>query len=223
MEWIDPKPGDQIVDAGCGTGKLVKLLADKVGPSGSIVGFDPDQERINVAQERVKDDPHAQFHVCSSQNFPWQEVHNCNHVVSNFVTQWMPHEEKVTFLSNVHKVLRPGGLFASTQPCRLCSNIESVASACGFNYKDWFTLDGKDWFQQKLVDAGFEVVKCDLELSLHKVGAEADYLRWMNATFGSFGFDFLKELDNLTFDWVRCEDGTVAYENQHLMFLAMKK
>ena len=40
-----------ILDMGCGTGYLSSVLADHVGPSGSVLAVDPDLERLNVAKE----------------------------------------------------------------------------------------------------------------------------------------------------------------------------
>ncbi len=41
---LDIQPGDRVLDLGCGPGLWTQLLADAVGPAGSVVGvdFDPD-------------------------------------------------------------------------------------------------------------------------------------------------------------------------------------
>lgn len=40
MDRLEPKPGQQIVDLGCGTGQTTVELARRVSPGGSVVGFD---------------------------------------------------------------------------------------------------------------------------------------------------------------------------------------
>ena len=37
--------GSKVLDLGCGTGFLAKVLADLVGPKGQVVAIDPDTER----------------------------------------------------------------------------------------------------------------------------------------------------------------------------------
>ncbi len=47
------KPGDVVVDAGCGTGWCLQFLARAVGPAGTVIAFDPSPEMLAIARERV--------------------------------------------------------------------------------------------------------------------------------------------------------------------------
>jgi len=46
------RPGDAVLDAGCGTGWCLPELARRVGPAGCVVGFDPSEEMLAIARER---------------------------------------------------------------------------------------------------------------------------------------------------------------------------
>lgn len=46
------RPGETVLDAGCGTGWCIPLLGEAVGPSGSIIGFDPSAEMLALAEQR---------------------------------------------------------------------------------------------------------------------------------------------------------------------------
>jgi len=46
------RPGETALDAGCGTGWCLQRLAQRVGNSGSVIGFDPSPEMLGVAQLR---------------------------------------------------------------------------------------------------------------------------------------------------------------------------
>jgi arsenite methyltransferase len=47
------KPGDTVLDVGCGTGLSFEALLNCVGPSGNVIGIDQSPEMIRIAQERI--------------------------------------------------------------------------------------------------------------------------------------------------------------------------
>jgi ubiquinone/menaquinone biosynthesis C-methylase UbiE len=47
------RPGDTVLDVGCGTGLCLPMLQDKVGPTGTIVGIDASEQMLQVAAGRV--------------------------------------------------------------------------------------------------------------------------------------------------------------------------
>ena len=52
IEALQLKPGETVLDAGCGTGWCVPKLAARVGPTGRVVGFDPSPEMLAIAHAR---------------------------------------------------------------------------------------------------------------------------------------------------------------------------
>ena len=47
------KPGEVVVDAGCGTGWCLPFLARAVGPAGTVIAFAPSPDMLAIARERV--------------------------------------------------------------------------------------------------------------------------------------------------------------------------
>ena len=52
VAWSGAKRGDRVLDICCGSGDVSFLLAEKVRPTGSVVGLDYAQEQLDVAARR---------------------------------------------------------------------------------------------------------------------------------------------------------------------------
>lgn len=57
IEALALKPGDVVLDAGCGTGWCFPHIASRIGPSGRIVAFDPSPEMLAIAATRKRESP----------------------------------------------------------------------------------------------------------------------------------------------------------------------
>src|SRR6185295_10627365 len=50
------RPGDTVVDVGCGTGLCFAAIQSQIGPSGRLVGIEPSVDMLGRAEEQLKDD-----------------------------------------------------------------------------------------------------------------------------------------------------------------------
>jgi len=53
VDALAPRPGDRVVDLGCGTGATLPHLRDRVGPDGTVVGVDVASGPLAVARDRA--------------------------------------------------------------------------------------------------------------------------------------------------------------------------
>ncbi len=109
LSQLCPKKGMTILDMGCGTGYLSSVLADHVGPNGSVLAVDPDNERIRVAKETYGGIDNLRFIEESTDTFPVEEQ-QFDIVYSNYVLHWVSDIEGA--FKRIYKSLKPGGKFA---------------------------------------------------------------------------------------------------------------
>jgi len=57
MAWLDPRPGQRLLDLCCGTGDLALVLAEKVRPGGLVLGIDAAAAPLERARERARRQP----------------------------------------------------------------------------------------------------------------------------------------------------------------------
>ncbi len=60
LEYLQPRPGQIVVDATAGAGGHAEALAQAVGPEGRLVALDRDPEMVRLARKRLKPYPWAQ-------------------------------------------------------------------------------------------------------------------------------------------------------------------
>jgi demethylmenaquinone methyltransferase/2-methoxy-6-polyprenyl-1,4-benzoquinol methylase len=51
VKWSRAKPGSRALDVCCGSGDLAMLLAQVVGPSGSVTGLDFAADMLQVSRQ----------------------------------------------------------------------------------------------------------------------------------------------------------------------------
>ena len=114
IETLGLNLGDKVLDMGCGTGKLTKYIAEKVGNLGEVVGIDPDNERVSFAGGNDIEMPsNVTFHVGHSESRfldDYQAYYDFH--FSNHVYHWLNNEQKARYVCVAHKCLKPGGLIA---------------------------------------------------------------------------------------------------------------
>lgn len=105
------RPGESVVDLGCGGGLDVFLAAAKVGPEGRAIGIDMTPEmlalaRKNAAAAGVKN---VEFHQSTIDRLP-VAADSIDCVISNCVINLAP--DKPAVFREVARILKPGGRLA---------------------------------------------------------------------------------------------------------------
>ena len=66
VERLPMRPGDTILDVGCGTGLCMPLLRQRIGPGGAIIGIDESADMLEMATARVLDGAWTNVHLINS-------------------------------------------------------------------------------------------------------------------------------------------------------------
>lgn len=102
------RPGDRVLDVGCGPGRLVRRLARAAGPSGAVVGADPSGPMLDHARRHAARLPTASFHRAPAQDLGLPDA-SFDVVTSTFVLHHVPPGARAAALGEMCRVLRPGG------------------------------------------------------------------------------------------------------------------
>jgi SAM-dependent methyltransferase len=73
MDRAHVKPGERVLDVGCGCGETTLELADRVGASGSVTGVDISRPLIEAARKRARElsRVNVRFEEGDAQTFPF--------------------------------------------------------------------------------------------------------------------------------------------------------
>jgi trans-aconitate methyltransferase len=132
---LEPLSGERILDVGCGTGQLTRVIADS---GAKVVGFDASPSMIESARNNY---PNLEFLVADAAAFSFDEPFDA--VFSNAALHWVTRADEAARC--IAAALKNGGRFVAEFGGR--GNVESVAKAIQQTIKEMFNLEvHHPWF-----------------------------------------------------------------------------
>jgi trans-aconitate methyltransferase len=116
LEWLDPRPGERILDLGCGDGQLSSRIASG---GARVIGFDASPQMAAAARSRG-----IQVDEGNAESLPYAPS-TFDAVFSNAALHWLREQEAM--LAGVHRILKPGGRFVAEMGGQ--GNIASIRVA----------------------------------------------------------------------------------------------
>jgi len=111
VEMARIKPGDKVLDVGCGTGDLTLTAMKCAGSSGSAYGIDASPEGVDLARKKAeRSGAKAVFEVGLIEKIPYPDA-TFDVVISRLVIHHLPDDLKRQGFAEIFRVLKPGGLF----------------------------------------------------------------------------------------------------------------
>jgi ubiquinone/menaquinone biosynthesis C-methylase UbiE len=153
------KPGENVLDVGCGTGGVSLPAKVRVGKNGRAAGLDPAPEMIAIARRkanRVGLEIDFRLGVIESLPFPDETF---DAVTSSLMMHHLPHHLQVQGLAETRRVLKPGGRILIADMRRPTgSTIKRFLTALFFHHGRVAEFGVED-LPGILKEAGFDEIK----------------------------------------------------------------
>ena len=131
------KPGEVVLDLGAGAGVDVFLAANKVGPTGRVIGVDMTEEMVDKAKNIARDHGYrnVEFRLGEIENLPVEDE-SVDVILSNCVINLSPDKSRA--FREAYRVLKPGGRLTvsdivsqGTLPAEIRNNPDAWACCIG--------------------------------------------------------------------------------------------
>ena len=112
---VQPRPGQRILDVGCGTGDDAAALAAGVAPYGLVIALDHSDEALSRARRHIGPETASTLRLtrADAHDIPLADG-TCDAVRIERTLQHVADPPRV--LAEMHRVLRPGGTLVASEP-----------------------------------------------------------------------------------------------------------
>ncbi|MEM9106922.1 MAG: methyltransferase domain-containing protein [Pseudomonadota bacterium] len=198
---VQPKPGDTVLDLGCGTGDLTVELARLVGPSGHVFAIDPDVDRLAVAREQNPGEFNNITYIEGrGEDLSMIEPQSIDLLFSNYVIHWMA--DKYVLMRGLQHCMKPGGTIACEISSELTPFLDTVSKMdahCERVFLPQMIPFHEHQFRDALTQNAFWVKKGETkDIFAHFDSADAFFDWWHATTHGMFNPDVIDENDRRT-------------------------
>lgn len=109
LAFANLKPGEAVLDVGCGTGSVALLAKGKVGPQGRVDGVDASPGMVAWATDKAqRAGSEVFFSSAPAQQLPYGDS-EFDVVLSTLMFHHLPKAGRAAFVREAFRVLKPGG------------------------------------------------------------------------------------------------------------------
>jgi trans-aconitate 2-methyltransferase len=169
LDRLELRGDETVLDAGCGTGRVTRLLLDRL-PRGRVIAVDASPDMVARAREELRD-RRADIREADLATLRLAEGEQVDAVFSNATFHWVP--DHAALFAALAAALRPGGRVSAQ--CGGEGNVAGVHAAAlqaaadsglGDRFAGWpgpWNFAGAEETEARLGAAGFHDVRCWLQ------------------------------------------------------------
>ena len=186
--WCGIRPGQRVLDLGCGPGKTTAILHEEVQPGGSIVGLDYSPERIAYAASHYGNKKSIDFFTRDLTE-PIYGIGQFDLIWVRFVLEYY-RKESLAIVSNMKSLLKPGGCLCLLDldynclshyelPAGIAELLPKLMAALEEKYN--FDIHAGRKLYSYLYDMGYENIQMEL-MAHHLIYGnvrDEDLFNWM--------------------------------------------
>jgi ubiquinone/menaquinone biosynthesis C-methylase UbiE len=113
LEALDIRPGQTVLDLGCGPGTDLSALAQAATVTGTVVGIDHDQATVNTARDRTAGQSTVSVRLGDIHDLPLPD-RTADRARTDRVLQHVA--DPVQALREIRRILKPGGRLVMGEP-----------------------------------------------------------------------------------------------------------
>lgn len=178
------KPGERVIDIGCGAGTSTLLAAEDTGTAGSVCGLDISATLLDAARLRAEGLEHVSFELADAQTHVFEApAFDC--LISRFGLMFF--DDPPAAFANMARALPAGGRMAFatwgaipgnpffTMPARLAAEVIGVAPKSDPDAPGPLSLRDTELLHRLLAQAGMEQIEIqETEMFLTPAGSASD-------------------------------------------------
>lgn len=231
LDILEPKPGEQILDLGCGSGYLTNSIREQ---GAEVLGVDSSAEMIAKAKQNY---PQTDFKVADATNLGFDASFNA--VFSNAVLHWIKAEDQPKMINAVFMALKSGGRFVAEMGGEgnvglMISTLRKTLAEHGYQQQsemEYLFFPSIEEYTSMLENAGFKVIYAALFDRETLLQDQAEGVKKWITMFASDFFigvkeasqqEILQELTQQLQPYYQ-RDGEWYADYKRLRFIAVKK
>jgi trans-aconitate 2-methyltransferase len=169
IERLELRGDETVLDAGCGSGRVTRLLLDRL-PHGRVIAVDADADMVARARDELDGAP-ADVRQADLAHVRLRDGEQVDAVFSNATFHWVPDHEAV--FASLAAALRPGGRMSAQ--CGGEGNVAALHEAAlqagadaglAGRFEGWpmpWNFAGPELTERRLRAAGFGAARCWLQ------------------------------------------------------------
>jgi arsenite methyltransferase len=197
VDRMNIKKGDNVLDVGCGTGRLAIYVSMIVGQSGCVTGIDPSPHRVRVADRKRNTvaTKSLKFMIGCGEDLGAFSENTFDHIYYSSVFHWIGEKDRA--LREAYRALRHGGNVGITTVDK--SQHFAMKKAMEDIFSKYSTTDDikPDDFDKMILDknelndmlksAGFRDITIDIKDETLYFSSTEMFLQFIEASsFGNF-------------------------------------